>query len=69
VRLVRRRGIRNASTFIGTVHRNSCGCYGVANQMRQGFRLWMDTGVNMTTGVNALGCACPHGSELIVLFG
>jgi hypothetical protein len=24
------------STFIGTVHRNSCGCYGVANEMRQG---------------------------------
>jgi PA14 domain/Glycosyl hydrolases family 16/Fibronectin type III domain len=37
------------STFIGSMHRNSCGCYGVANQLRQGVPT-VDTGVNMTTG-------------------
>ena len=37
------------STFIGTIHRNSCGCYGVANQLRQGVPT-QNIGVNMTTG-------------------
>jgi chitodextrinase len=36
-------------TFIGTIHRNSCGCYGVQNQLRQGVPT-QNIGVNMTTG-------------------
>jgi beta-glucanase (GH16 family) len=34
--------------FIGTTHRNSCGCYGVANELRQGVS--RDIGVDMTAG-------------------
>jgi hypothetical protein len=37
------------STFIGTIHRNSCNCYGVENQFRQGVPS-QNVGVNMTTG-------------------
>ena len=40
-------------TFIGTIHRNSCGCYGVPNQARWGVN--GDIGVDMTTSFHTYG--------------
>ena len=39
--------------FYGTIHRNSCGCYGVPNQ--QNGNNWQPAGVDLTAGFHTYG--------------
>jgi beta-glucanase (GH16 family) len=44
---------REPNVFYGTIHRNSCGCYGVSNQ--QNSNNWTNTGIDLTAGFHTYG--------------